>query len=163
WFAVANSFLDVPGQEPLLLSIFRDVTDRRGAEEALREADRRKDEFLAVLSHELRSPLATIRAALEVLRIRGPDRRQATGWAREREGRRASPLVRARRCRGGPAGPVVGKIPLRREPGGLGYGGAQGVRAGRPVMKFRGQGLAGQPARGAVRLWADRTRLVQVV
>jgi two-component system CheB/CheR fusion protein len=38
-----------------------DVTERRQAEEALREADRRKDEFLAILGHELRNPLAAIR------------------------------------------------------------------------------------------------------
>src|SRR5690606_10882072 len=38
-----------------------DITDRKRAEEALREADRRKDEFLAVLGHELRNPLAPLR------------------------------------------------------------------------------------------------------
>jgi PAS domain S-box-containing protein len=45
----------------------RDVTERKRAEEALREADRRKDHFLAVLSHELRNPLAPIKNALHVL------------------------------------------------------------------------------------------------
>ena len=38
--------------------VFRDVTDRRRVEDELREADRRKDEFLALLAHELRNPLA---------------------------------------------------------------------------------------------------------
>jgi PAS domain S-box-containing protein len=47
----------------------RDVTDRKRAEEALREADRRKDEFLAILAHELRNPLAPIRNSLHVLRL----------------------------------------------------------------------------------------------
>src|SRR5712691_1122799 len=52
-----------------------DITDRKRAEEAQRralnslaEADRRKDEFLAILSHELRNPLAPIRNALHLLR-----------------------------------------------------------------------------------------------
>lgn len=44
------------------------------AEAALRDADRRKDEFLAVLAHELRNPLAPIRTALELLRFRSDDR-----------------------------------------------------------------------------------------
>jgi PAS domain S-box-containing protein len=48
-----------------------DITDRKRAEEALREADRRKDEFLATLGHELRSPLAPIGNAVEMLRARG--------------------------------------------------------------------------------------------
>ena len=51
------------------VSVIVDLTERRYAELALREADRRKDEFLATLSHELRNPLAPIRAALEVMRL----------------------------------------------------------------------------------------------
>ena len=46
-----------------------DITDRLLAEEALREADRRKDEFLATLAHELRNPLAPIRNSLQILRM----------------------------------------------------------------------------------------------
>jgi PAS domain S-box-containing protein len=48
--------------------IMRDVTERRRAETALKEADRHKDEFLATLAHELRNPLAPIRNGLQVLR-----------------------------------------------------------------------------------------------
>ncbi|MBV8144768.1 MAG: response regulator [Gammaproteobacteria bacterium] len=48
--------------------LFIDVTDRKRAELALRNADRRKEEFLAVLAHELRNPLAPIVAGLELLR-----------------------------------------------------------------------------------------------
>jgi PAS domain S-box-containing protein len=50
-----------------IASFFRDITDRKLAEERLREADRRKDEFLAMLAHELRNPLAPISAAAELL------------------------------------------------------------------------------------------------
>jgi PAS domain S-box-containing protein len=46
-----------------------DVSERKRAEEALRQADRRKDEFLATLAHELRNPLAPIRNGLQVLRL----------------------------------------------------------------------------------------------
>jgi signal transduction histidine kinase/CheY-like chemotaxis protein len=47
--------------------LFADVTQRILAEKALREADRRKDEFLAMLAHELRNPLAAIRNAVQIL------------------------------------------------------------------------------------------------
>ena len=47
---------------------FRDVTDRKRAEEQLREADERKNEFLAVLAHELRNPLAPLRNGLQILK-----------------------------------------------------------------------------------------------
>src|SRR6188768_2065183 len=50
---------------------FRDVTDRKNAEAELREAARRKDEFLATLAHELRNPLAPIANAVEVLNVSG--------------------------------------------------------------------------------------------
>jgi PAS domain S-box-containing protein len=50
-----------------------DVTEQRAAEEALKEADRRKDEFLATLAHELRNPLAPIRNSLHILRLAGTD------------------------------------------------------------------------------------------
>ena len=49
----------------------RDITERKRVEEALREADRRKDEFLAILAHELRNPLAPIRTAVGILRSPG--------------------------------------------------------------------------------------------
>jgi CheY-like chemotaxis protein len=46
---------------------FADITERKRAETALRDADRRKDEFLAMLAHELRNPLAPIRNAVDLL------------------------------------------------------------------------------------------------
>lgn len=47
----------------------RDITDRNEAEETLREAGRKKDDFLALLAHELRNPLAPIRNGLQVLQL----------------------------------------------------------------------------------------------
>ncbi|HEX2213286.1 MAG TPA: PAS domain S-box protein, partial [Mycobacterium sp.] len=49
--------------------IARDIAGQKKMEAALREADRRKDEFLAMLSHELRNPLATIRNSVQLLRM----------------------------------------------------------------------------------------------
>jgi PAS domain S-box-containing protein len=48
-----------------------DITERRRAEQALRDADQRKDAFLSILAHELRNPLAPIRTGIELLRIGG--------------------------------------------------------------------------------------------
>ncbi|WP_345817164.1 PAS domain-containing protein (plasmid) [Paraburkholderia sp. PREW-6R] len=55
----------------------RDVTERKRAEQALQDANRRKDEFLAMLSHELRNPLAPIRNALYLLDRVDPSGQQA--------------------------------------------------------------------------------------
>jgi len=59
----------------------RDVDEQRRAETILRETDQRKDEFIAVLAHELRNPLAPIRNAVQVLKLRGNADMQLT-WAR---------------------------------------------------------------------------------
>ncbi|HWH42233.1 MAG TPA: ATP-binding protein [Usitatibacter sp.] len=53
------------------VAVIEDVTERKQAEEDLREADRRKDEFLATLAHELRNPLAPIRNSLHIFRMAG--------------------------------------------------------------------------------------------
>jgi PAS domain S-box-containing protein len=59
------------GKAERLRGIMVDVTERRHAEQALKDADRRKDEFLATLAHELRNPLAPLRNGLEILRLGG--------------------------------------------------------------------------------------------
>ena len=58
---------DEEGNVVEILAIGSDITKLKEAEEALRDADRRKNEFLAVLGHELRNPLAPLRTGLEVL------------------------------------------------------------------------------------------------
>ncbi len=60
---------------------------------ALREADRRKDEFLAILAHELRNPLAPLRSALEALRLK-PHDNEAAAWARAVMERQVAQMVR---------------------------------------------------------------------
>ena len=58
-----------PLPEGRLAVFYRDISERKAAEEKLRDADRRKDEFLAMLAHELRNPLAPIGAAAQLLRM----------------------------------------------------------------------------------------------
>ncbi|QIN67913.1 Sensor histidine kinase RcsC (plasmid) [Caballeronia sp. SBC1] len=63
----AAPILDIAGNLVGSVLVFRDVGLRKQYEDELRESDRRKSEFLAVMSHELRNPIAAIRSALEVL------------------------------------------------------------------------------------------------
>jgi PAS domain S-box-containing protein len=75
--------------------IARDITERKRNERLLREADRRKDEFLATLAHELRNPLAPICAAAELLKHAkslAPELRAATAIL-ERQARQMTHLV----------------------------------------------------------------------
>lgn len=67
---------DAAGRPLRMLGIVSDITQRKRVEEALKSADRRKDEFLATLAHELRNPLAPIRNAVEVMRLLGPSNSQ---------------------------------------------------------------------------------------
>jgi len=69
----ASASFDQQGRITRLRGLTADVTERKAAEEALREADRMKDRFIATLSHELRNPLAPIRNAVAMLRKTGTD------------------------------------------------------------------------------------------
>src|SRR5262249_40210332 len=52
-------------------AVFTDIDDRKRMEEALKEADQRKDQFLAMLAHELRNPLAPISNAVQIMKVEG--------------------------------------------------------------------------------------------
>ena len=68
--AIGHGFYDDSGEPYRFDGVTIDVTDRKRAEEALKEADRRKDEFLAMLAHELRNPLAAINNAVQLSSVR---------------------------------------------------------------------------------------------
>ena len=63
----AQPLFDSLGEPRGAVACMLDMTERKNAETALKEADRRKDEFLATLAHELRNPLAPIRNGLQLL------------------------------------------------------------------------------------------------
>jgi PAS domain S-box-containing protein len=68
---------DARGAPAMLIGTVQDITERKAMELALEEASRRKDDFLAVLSHELRNPLAPMRSSLYVLARAEPAGEQA--------------------------------------------------------------------------------------
>jgi len=75
WVNNTVSRIVLPGdtdaaQRITVLAVVVDITARKAAEDALRLADQRKDEFLAMLAHELRNPLAPIGAAASILKLR---------------------------------------------------------------------------------------------
>jgi signal transduction histidine kinase/CheY-like chemotaxis protein len=77
----------------LLARMAADVVERAQAEEALRQADRRKDEFLATLSHELRNPLAPLQTAVDILKTKGSFDRELA-WASDVAGRQVRVMAR---------------------------------------------------------------------
>jgi PAS domain S-box-containing protein len=90
-FGKAVPLRDPSGAPRGSIGAFVDVTRLKQAEAALLEADRRKDEFLALLSHELRNPLAPILTAAQIMELRGD---VATPYEREVIVRQAQHLVR---------------------------------------------------------------------
>ena len=91
----ASPLRDEQGNIRGCLGVFVDITERKRAGDALREAARRKDEFLAILGHELRNPLAPIRNCLDVLRLANatPAQRETARTLMERQVLHLSRLV----------------------------------------------------------------------
>jgi PAS domain S-box-containing protein len=77
----------------IIVLAVRDITEHKRIEETLQNADRRKDEFLALLAHELRNPLAPIRTGLELVRVSG-DTPEAVRRVRSMMERQVNQMVR---------------------------------------------------------------------
>ena len=142
--------------------VFRDITERRAVERTLRDNDRRKDEFLAMLAHELRNPLAPIRNAAHTLGLLGTpdDRVQWVSGVIERQvelmTRLVDDLLDVSRI-------TSGKITLRREPVAIAAVIAQAVEIARPPAESRKETLEAEVAAGVGWVDGDQARLVQAV
>jgi PAS domain S-box-containing protein len=137
-----------------------DISARMQAEVALREADRRKDEFLATLAHELRNPLAPIASAVEVLRL-APDGPHAAS-AREMIHRQLAHMVRLIDDLLDVSRITRGRLLLRPERVALGDVIGQAVEGCRPHLERAGQELLVSLPPEPVYLDADPLRLAQV-
>jgi PAS domain S-box-containing protein len=128
----------------------------------LREADRRKDEFLATLAHELRNPLAPIRNAVAILK--GPCANGAdAARARDMMERQLRHLVRLVDDLLDVSRIVRGKIELRTEPVELRAAVESAVETAQPLIDAQGHALAVSLPAGPVWLEADAVRLSQVI
>ena len=130
-----------------------EIEERRGVEALLQASNQRKDEFLAMLSHELRNPLAPIRTALEVIRRLAPAEPKLT-WATDVTGRQVAQLTRLVEDLLDVARINQGKIALQIEPLDLRAVVAHAVETARPFIdgrtppaQDRGPGHADRDAR----------------
>ncbi len=159
---------DIDGELVGVVLVFRDFTERNALERQLQgqttrlvEAAQRKDEFLSMLAHELRNPLAPMMAGLQVLRRMAPglaDVERVTSMM-ERQLKHMTRLVDdlldlARLTQG--------KIELRRQPVELGGVLQQAADMVRPLAEARHQSLELSAPAQRMRVDADTTRLVQV-
>jgi len=150
-----------PGGAPRgAIAAFVDVTSLKQAEAALREADRRKDEFLALLSNELRNPLAPILTAAQLMELRGD---VATPLEREVIIRQAQHLVRLVDDLLDVSRVARGKVTLARKPLELATVVAKAVESTAPLFEERRHQLTlSVPVRG-LPIDADEVRLTQLV
>jgi signal transduction histidine kinase len=128
----------------------------------LREADRRKDEFLATLAHELRNPLAPVRNALFLLR-EVPPGDPAAGEARAMIERQVDQMVRLIDDLIDVSRITTGKLALRRERVDVGAVARSALEAAEPAVRARRHALEVSLPRAPVYVSADATRLAQVV
>jgi PAS domain S-box-containing protein len=157
-----GSVLDITERKLTEDALKEHVVAQREAQEALREADRRKDEFLATLAHELRNPLAPIRNAIEIMRMKdAPD----SALARPREiidrqlrqlTRLVDDLLEASRI-------TQGKLQLRPERIEVANAVHEAVEGARPAIEASAHEITVTLPDEVLCVSADPTRLTQVI
>ncbi len=153
--------LGADGRSTVVHAVAIDITERKRAEEALRLADRRKDEFLAMLAHELRNPLAPISSAADMLRLAyaGEPRVKQIGDIVARQVAHMRHLVDdlldvSRVTRG--------LVTVDRRPLDLRDAIGEAIEQSRPLVDARRHELQVRMSQQPLMVDGDRTRLVQV-
>jgi PAS domain S-box-containing protein len=162
WLLHGSAPMRLPDGRLLLAHMAIDLTERRRAEEGLRLAERQKDEFIAMLAHELRNPLAPIRNAVQVLReprLAGPDLQ----WARNVIDRQVAQMSRLLEDLLDASRVTHGTITLRRTPVNLATVIEQAVEAGRPLIGFHRHTLRLTLPSEPIWVEGDLVRLVQIL
>jgi PAS domain S-box-containing protein len=141
--------------------VARDITEKKQAERELREADRKKDDFIALLAHELRNPLAPLRNGLQVMRLAAGDC-NAIGQARTMMDRQLSHMVRLVDDLLDVSRISRNKMELRRKRSLLADVVSSAIETARPLIEAAGHDLVVSLPPWPVFLDADLTRLAQV-
>jgi signal transduction histidine kinase len=139
----------------------REVERRRKAEQSLREADRHKDEMLAVVAHELRGPLAAIVNSLHLLGLQGTPGPNGEA-ARQMIQRQTRQLTRLAEDLLDVSRVKQGKVTLQKQPVELQAIIAQAIETTAPLLDARRHHLVVSVPTEPIRLDADAGRLVQV-
>jgi PAS domain S-box-containing protein len=158
---LAVSETPLPDGRRIFTGLVRDVSDRKRIEAELLAADRRKDEFLAVLAHELRNPLAPIANALQVLKLAAgqPEHVNSLREVMERQTRQ---LVRLIDDLMDVSRITSGKLALRRGRVQLADIVATAVETSRSAIDAAGHRLVVDLPEAAVWLDVDPLRIAQV-
>jgi signal transduction histidine kinase len=146
----------------LYWNLKREMARTKEAEEKLKEAARRKDEFLAMLSHELRNPLAPIRNAAEVMRRIAPTDAGIV-WARDVVERQVTHLAQLVDDLLDVSRITQGKISLKKEPLELGRVIQHSIDTARPLLEAKRHQLVVSVSAGPIWVHGDFARLSQVV
>ncbi len=141
--------------------IARDITSRKETEAALKEADRRKDVFLATLAHELRNPLAPIRNALQILMAKGPPDPELQ-WARGVIDRQVQQMARLLEDLLDVSRISQNKLELRKERVELAAVVEAALETSRPLIEAGGHEFTVTLPPEPIHLEADPVRLAQV-
>jgi len=141
------------------------VLERRRTNEAfqreLEETDRRKDDFLAILAHELRNPLAPIRNALELMSL--SPTAETSEWAKTLMKRQIEHIVRLVDDLMDISRIMRGKIQLRTEPVELSSAIHDAIEEAKPAIDLQEQEITVTLPRESIWVEGDPTRLLQII